>query len=167
MVVGIDVGGIRKGFHAAALRDGRYLDKFKAVDPEQVLSWCEEVNAAVIGIDAPCRWGGDCKGRTRGRKCEHELAQDRISCFATPGQERASSNRFYGWMINGALLYQVLGSRYPLYCGHELTGSVCFETFPHAVACALAGHIVPARQKRIVRRVIAQGRGGYDRAREH
>jgi hypothetical protein len=31
-VVGIDVGGPRKGFHAVALRDGGYLDKFASPD---------------------------------------------------------------------------------------------------------------------------------------
>ena len=29
---------------------------------------------------------------------------------------------------------------------------VCFETFPHALACALAGNHLPASEKRVTRR---------------
>src|SRR5206468_9732635 len=38
-------------------------------------------------------------------------------------------------------------------------GQVCFETFPHAVACALAGKIVSATQKRIIRRELLREAG--------
>jgi predicted nuclease with RNAse H fold len=56
IVAGVDVGGARKGFHAVALRDGVYLDKFAARDAVAVADWCRTVGARVIGVDAPCRW---------------------------------------------------------------------------------------------------------------
>jgi predicted RNase H-like nuclease len=36
---------------------------------------------------------------------------------------------------------------------------VCFETFPHAVACALAGKKLSARDKRVDRRRLLGGAG--------
>jgi hypothetical protein len=38
VVVGIDVGGPKKGFHAVTLKDGRYLTKYAASDPKLIAS---------------------------------------------------------------------------------------------------------------------------------
>jgi hypothetical protein len=52
--VGIDVGGVRKGFHAVALREEGWLDTFATLDAEAMARWCRDVDAWAIGIDAPC-----------------------------------------------------------------------------------------------------------------
>lgn len=148
-VVGIDVGGPRKGFHAVALRGGVYFDKFDASDPNSVAGWCRAIHAQIIGIDAPCRWS--ITGRAR--RAERELADERIFSFATPTRQSAENRDFYRWMLNGAELYRLLEKDYPLFNGRKpTTMPTCFETFPQAVACALAGKIVSAKQKRVVRR---------------
>ncbi|MDQ5987893.1 MAG: hypothetical protein CSYNP_03641 [Syntrophus sp. SKADARSKE-3] len=154
IVIGIDVGSNRKGFHAVALKGGCYLNKFNSLEAKKVLEWCRGNCANVIGIDAPCRWSASREGKGSARKAECELAQKGISCFATPNKEKAENNLgFYGWMINGARLYQVIEADYPLFAGGNAPlGPTCFETFPQAVACALAGKVVSAKNKCTVRR---------------
>ena len=79
-VVGIDVGGVRKGFHAVALRDGVYAGQLATGDVQDLAHWCRSVvGASVIAIDAPCRWSSD----GRARPCERELMRQGIFCFAT------------------------------------------------------------------------------------
>ncbi|MFZ0790448.1 MAG: DUF429 domain-containing protein [Chromatiaceae bacterium] len=103
-MVGIDVGGLRKGFQAVALRDGAYLDKFASPDAPALTDRCIQVGARVIAIDAPCRWS-----RTgRARPAERALATEGIGAFATPSLEAAQGRTFYGWMRNGAALYAVI-----------------------------------------------------------
>ena len=147
VVVGIDVGGSKKGFHAVALRDGACFDRTESCSAQQINDWCANLDARVVAIDAPCRWrpGG------RARQCERDLAADRISCFSTPTSERAETHPFYEWMLNGATLYRLLERRFPLANGAKGSDRACIETFPQAVACALAGRRVSARKKRTVR----------------
>ena len=93
-----------------------------------------------------------------------ELAAEGIHTFATPTREAAQNRDFYGWMRNGAELYSHIERRYQLFDGsNAASGQVCFETFPHAVACAIAGKIVAAKQKRIVRPELCEMRGSTRR----
>ena len=151
VVVGIDVGGPRKGFHAVALRDGAYLDTFASPEAPALAAWCIQVGARAVAIDAPCRWS-----RTgRARPAERALAAEGIHAFATPSLEAAEGRAFYGWMHNGAALYEVIERDFRLFDGDKAaTGRVCCETFPQAVACALAGKVVSARHKTTVRREL-------------
>jgi predicted RNase H-like nuclease len=57
-------------------------------------------------------------------------------------------------MLGGAEVFAALEPAYPLYAGSPPAGPVCFETFPQAVACALAGKIVSAKEKRPVRTAL-------------
>ena len=69
-VVGIDGGDRRKGFHAVALRQGRYADQFTSPEAKELGHWCRQViGARVFAIDAPCRWSPD----GRPRPCERQL----------------------------------------------------------------------------------------------
>jgi NTP pyrophosphatase (non-canonical NTP hydrolase)/predicted nuclease with RNAse H fold len=154
IVAGVDVGGPKKGFHAVALRDGRYFKKFLSLEAAEVGKWCRAIGARIVGIDAPCCWSSE-KG---GRSAERQLATERISCYATPTLEKAKNSPFYTWMLNGAELYRILQQDYPLFKG-DVTGSFCFETFPQAVACALAGRTVSAKQKTTIRRDLVKKAG--------
>ena len=50
-------------------------------------------------------------------------------------------------MHNGAALYDVIEPHFPLFDGgNAVSDPVCCETFPQAVACALAGKVVSARR---------------------
>jgi predicted nuclease with RNAse H fold len=155
-IVGVDVGGLKKGFHAVALREGQFLQKLASRDPAAVLTWCRALKASVIGIDAPCKWS--LTGRAR--PCERHLSGSGLSSFSTPSMAIGRVHPFYGWMLNGAELFRLLGPYYRLFDGRSTALSpVCFETFPHAVACVLAGRTLSARQKRFDRRKLL-GRAG-------
>ena len=94
------------------------------------------------------------------RSAERELARRGIPCFATPGRERAEGHPFYTWMLNGMALYRSLLPDYPLLAGRlPPLGRVCFETFPHAIACALAGCRVRGSNKRSDRRAVLEAAG--------
>ena len=137
-VVGIDVGGSRKGFHAVALRDGRYASQFSSPEPQEISHWCRRaIGASLIAIDAPCRWSSD----GRPRACERELMARGIRCFASPSRAKASDHptNYYGWMLQGEALYQALEPSHPLLSKLPLQGPACFETFPHAISWHLRG----------------------------
>ncbi len=153
--VGIDVGGARKGFHAVLVCDGRILGKKAERDPDAMATWCLENEASVVAVDAPCRWSVAGKSR----EAERELNRQRLHCYYTPTRAGALNRSFYQWVFNGEKLYRALGCRYPLFSGPHGGGRVCFETFPHAVVCALEGRVVPARPKNITRRTVLQRRG--------
>ncbi len=91
------------------------------------------------------------------RPAERELARLGIRCFATPVRETGESHPFYAWMRNGQALYERLSGDFPLLDSTALR--VCFETFPHAVACALAGRLLSARSKRSDRRRLLEAAG--------
>ncbi|MEQ1846380.1 MAG: DUF429 domain-containing protein, partial [Nitrospira sp.] len=103
------------------------------------------LKASVVGIDAPCRWS--LTGRAR--PCERALAAEGLHTFATPSQAKGAAHPFYRWMVQGADLYRCLNPDYRLFEGQRsVSGQICFETFPQAIACALAGEILSAKQKR-------------------
>ena len=159
-VIGVDVGGVRKGFHAVALRAGMFVDKVTSSDPAGIAAWCVDHEACVVGVDAPCCWsvGGS------SRLAERELNQRGLHCFSTPTRKHARANRtgFYGWVFNGERLYECLESRrYLRFNGVRTEDLTCIETFPHAVACAMAGSVIPAKPKAKVRREVLRSEG-YD-----
>lgn len=147
-VVGIDVGGQRKGLHAVALCDGIYLDRFHTLEVDAMVAWCRHHQARVIAIDAPCRWSSDGPARL----AERQLMAAGIFCFSSPTAEAACTHprNYYGWMLNGMALYRALADTHPFCSSASLTvdGCCCFETFPQAIACSLAGHILAAKDKR-------------------
>jgi predicted nuclease with RNAse H fold len=156
ILAGIDVGGEKKGFHAVALRKRRVIATLASSSAEDVAAWCIEQGVAAVGIDAPCCWS--VCGRSR--PCERELASGGISAFSTPTQVIGEAHPFYRWMVNGLALYKRFAPRYRLYDGRSsLVDPFCFETFPHAIACALAGKRLSADRKRIDRRRILEQAG--------
>jgi predicted nuclease with RNAse H fold len=158
-VAGIDVGGKRKGCHLVILRGSRIICNVNSRSPEQMLQECIASDVAVVGIDAPCLWATE----DGGRLAERSLAKQRISCFATPTRERAVSNatEFYGWIFYGEQVYEAFATRYSLFTGGDnISGRVCFETFPHAVTCAMLGkEVASAKQKRVQRRQVLENAG--------
>src|SRR5437016_4028593 len=117
------------------------------VDATESLAWCLSLGASVIAIDAPCRWSSD--GGSRQAERSLEVGRMKIQCFSTPTRGRAVDHTkgFYDWVLNGERLYEQLKSKFPLFDGTDRKMPICFETFPQAVACSLAGMIVPARRK--------------------
>ena len=149
VVVGVDVGGRRKGFHAVALRNGRF-ETSNSVEPSDIAEWSEKVGAIIVAVDAPCGWSD--KGKSR--QAERCLAAKAIHCYATPSRKVAKTKTFYEWVLNGESLYRALKKRYTLFAGARVRGRISLEAFPHAVICALAGRIVSARKKVTERRSL-------------
>ncbi|MDW8324688.1 MAG: DUF429 domain-containing protein [Burkholderiales bacterium] len=148
-MAGIDVGGARKGFHAVALYGLGAVACFHAREAAAVVDWCRAQRARVVAVDAPCRWSATGKARA----AERALAALGVRCFATPVEAVARSHPFYAWMCNGERLYAALTRHWRLFDGAVGAGGpLCCETYPHAVAWALAGTPVRARDKRELRR---------------
>lgn len=155
--IGIDVGGESKGFHAVVLIDNKFADKKAHRDPAEIVGWCLDRKADMIGVDAPCKWSQAGSSRL----AERELGGIGIHCFYTPTEEIASHRDFYQWVFSGRRLYDALKPCYPLYNGAGNKEPMCIETFPHAVVCAMAGRVVAARPKSRTRRRALESRG-YD-----
>ena len=85
-----------------------------------------------------------------------------IWVFATPTKKAAKDHPtdHFGWMRQGAKLFRALDKSFARFDGrYERTRPICFETFPHAIACALNGKPVLARNKRTVRRALLKKAG--------
>ena len=157
-VVGIDVGGEHKGFHAVALSEGRFEARSSKLSTE-ITAWCLDRGATVVAVDAPCRWSRASSSRRAER--ELKLGAAKIHCFATPTRAAGARKRFYDWVFNGERLYEQLAHHFRLFDGERRDGAICFETFPHAILCSLAGRIVPAKPKAQRRRQALRDLG-YD-----
>lgn len=149
VVVGIDVGGPKKGFHAVALEAGRYLDRCDTTDTDDMVAWCANtMGATVIAVDAPCRWSVNGEGRP----AERQLMRSGIWCFSTPTSGTAHTPHptgYYDWMLRGEALYEALRPTHPLIEQWPAKRSrYCFETFPHAIAWHLRGGNADAKRKR-------------------
>jgi len=154
-VVGIDVGGERKGYHAVLLCNGKIQQVKQAHDPQVIVNWCIKHNATVVAVDAPCQWS--MTGRSR--IAERDLNNKGIHCFYTPTRKLAFKRSFYDWMFNGERLYKALTAHYHLYQGKPSRTRICLETFPHAIVCALEDDIIPAKNKNTTRRNVLAEQG--------
>jgi predicted nuclease with RNAse H fold len=161
-VVGIDVGGARKGFHAVAITSGDYSSHLATKDVQELSQWCREAQQArVIAIDAPCRWSKD----GRARPAERGLMANGIWCFSTPTRQMALDHpqNHFGWMLQGEAVFQALEPTHPL-CGRLplVKGkNHCLETFPHAITWHLMGSSARAARK-WEQRLAVLARGGID-----
>lgn len=160
-VIGIDVGGRAKGFHAVALRDGEFSSQISSCCTTEIADWCFALDPAVIAIDAPCKWS--ISGKSRLAERDLKIAGKKVHCFATPQREHAASKHegFYQWVFNGELLYKKLALQYSLFNGIWSQKKTVIETFPHAVVCALKERVVAAKPKLENRKKILRERG-YD-----
>lgn len=135
VIAGIDVGGAKKGLHLVLLRGNEVLLSTKSQQPEELVQHCLEHQAVVVAVDAPCQWAERVP-----RQAEREMAREGIFSFSTPSRAKAQASAFYGWMFNGERMYAALAEAYPLLDTPD-NGSTptSFETFPHAITCALLG----------------------------
>ena len=147
---------MRKGFHCVALCDRSVLAVTTSTRAKTIVDWCLEVGAQVVAVDAPCRWSS----AGRSRFAERDIrARTGISTFSTPDITVGKTHPFYEWVRNGQQLYQLLEKSHSLFNGEVGAGPQCMETFPQAVACALAQRILPAKRKCADRRDVLVKRG--------
>ena len=120
-VIGIDVGGVKKGFHAALLTDGKTIELFHHKNSLSIRNWVQSKNASIVAIDSPCGWSQN----GRSREAERDLKYDNknIPCFCTPTKKIAKKSSFYDWVFNGEKLYNSL---------RDINVDIC-ETYPHGI----------------------------------
>lgn len=157
VVVGVDVGDVKKGFHLVALQHAAVIGKLKTPDPREAVDWCMRVGAKIVAIDAPCGW---CNGNNRDRReADEMLALQGYSSFSTPRREVALLDPINAWMLNGERLYNALRAKFPLFDGEVPDEPFCFETNPYVASCGLAGRRLEAKNKRRDRRDIIRSAG--------
>jgi predicted nuclease with RNAse H fold len=117
---GVDVGGRRKGFHAAVL-DARSLvaGPKRLAGPGETADWLAAFDLESVGVDSPCRPA--LPGQTA-RHCERELARRVCGVRWTPAGDRLHGNPYYEWIVHGLELYEALRER----------GIEAIEVFPTA-----------------------------------
>ena len=156
--IGIDVGGVKKGFHAVAHRGGQYFGQLHSTSPHEIASWALALSPSVVAIDAPCMFSA----QGRSRKAERDLVESGMRCFYTPTRELAKSSRFYDWVFNGERLYQKLGL--PIFMGVKTKLPCLIETFPHAIQLALWANNTQAipNSKLLARKTTLKLKANYE-----
>jgi hypothetical protein len=97
--VGIDVGGVRKGFHLAALQGDAVVSIERIHSPALAARRCRDVNAAAVAVDAPCGWSSD----GRSREAERSMLRHGIRAYNVPARHLAQLDGFHAWMLQALL----------------------------------------------------------------
>jgi predicted nuclease with RNAse H fold len=107
-VVGIDVGGRKKGFHGCALRGAEIVaGPERLADVAAAVEWTASHDPALVAIDSPrtCAPEGE-----RSRPDERELNREVCGIRWTPPREELAGNPYYGWVEHGLELYAALAA---------------------------------------------------------
>ncbi len=105
---GVDVGGRRKGFHAAAVDDERLVaGPVRLPTVADAVEWLVTLEPAVVAVDAPRSPAPD---GLSSRPCERELARAVCGIRYTPERARLVANPYYAWILHGLELYGALAA---------------------------------------------------------
>lgn len=129
-VVGIDVGGRRKGFHGCALRGEEIAaGPERLADVASAVAWVAALEPAVVALDSPC----ECAPAGESSRAD-ERALNRAVCGIrwTPERSRLAGNRYYDWVEHGLELYAALAAA-------GVDDSRLVEVFPTAAWTIWAG----------------------------
>lgn len=141
VILGIDVGGARKGFHAVALDVSREVvgEPLRLATAAEIGPFIARLNPTVVAIDAPCRWSAN-----KSREAERALARAGVRSFCTPSRARAQQNlTFFGWMFQGEAAFAAAIATHPHYDGGKTVRGHTIEVFPNATTIALTGQPNP------------------------
>jgi predicted nuclease with RNAse H fold len=106
--LGVDVGGVRKGFDVALVDDRTILELESRLHRDEVVALVDHVRPTVVAIDSPCRCAH--QGHTS-RKGERLLAKTVCGIRWTPDVTRVHASDYYGWIVEGLALYDALDAR--------------------------------------------------------
>lgn len=122
-VVGIDVGGEKKGFHGCAIDGERIVAGPQALGGvAATVDWVAWFEPTTIAIDSPCEAA---PAGTKARPDEKEFNRAGICGIRfTPPLDQLAGNPYYEWIVHGLRLYEALAARLP--------GAELIETFPTA-----------------------------------
>jgi predicted nuclease with RNAse H fold len=119
MWAGVDVGGKRKGFHAAVVdEEGLVADPAHLTKPAEVADWVREAGASVVAVDSPRSAAPD---GCRSRDCERDLRRRICGIRYTPARGLLDGSPYYAWIVHGLELYRALAQG-------RLTVIECFPT---------------------------------------
>jgi predicted nuclease with RNAse H fold len=104
---GVDVGGRRKGFHAAVVDGARLVAGPRALaGPDDVVGWLRSFRPQVVAVDSPCALAPD---GARSRPDERRFAREVLSLRYTPDRvSLAARPLYYEWITHGLELYGAL-----------------------------------------------------------
>jgi predicted nuclease with RNAse H fold len=129
-VVGLDVGGRKKGFHGCALRGEQIVaGPERLPDVAAAVEWAGSHGPALVALDSPksCALDGE-----RSRPDERALNRAVCGIRWTPPREELADNPYYEWVEHGLDLYAALAAAG---IGAERT----VEVFPTAAWTRWAG----------------------------
>jgi predicted nuclease with RNAse H fold len=103
---GVDVGGRRKGFHAAAVdAAGRCVGPVNLATPQDVRDWLGALEPEVVGLDSPLATAPPGQNARQG---ELHLARAVCGIRWTPSADRLAGNPYYAWLLHGLELARLL-----------------------------------------------------------
>jgi predicted nuclease with RNAse H fold len=129
-VVGIDVGGRRKGFHGCALRGAEIVaGPERLPDVRAAVAWVEARRPRIVSLDSPktCAPPGEVS-----RWDERELNAAVCGIRWTPDESRLAGNPYYEWVEHGLELYAALAQA-------GIARKRLIEVFPTAAWTRLSG----------------------------
>ena len=103
--VGVDVGGMRKGFDLAVVDDRSVFHLAGRLRREEVVEVAESTSPVLVAIDSPRRCAS-AGGTTRDG--ERALARAVCGIRWTPDTDAVNANPYYGWILEGLRLYAAL-----------------------------------------------------------
>jgi predicted nuclease with RNAse H fold len=143
---GVDVGGRRKGFHAAAVEGGSVLaGPTQLNDADAALEWLRNLSPKVVALDSPmsCAPPGE-----RSRSGERELMSEICGIRWTPEASKLTANPYYEWILCGRELYAALERE------RRRQGWEVIEVFPTASWTVWAGRRGKKRRARWTRAAL-------------
>jgi L-amino acid N-acyltransferase YncA/predicted nuclease with RNAse H fold len=129
-VIGIDVGGRRKGFHVCAMRgDEIVAGPEQLADVASAVEWVTALSPERVGLDSPKTCAPDGESS---RADERELARAVCGIRWTPERSRLAGNPYYEWVEQGLELYDALAAA-------RIDRDRLIEVFPTAAWTIWAG----------------------------
>jgi predicted nuclease with RNAse H fold len=106
IVMGVDVGGPRKGFDVAVLSGDRLLALRGRQSVQDVVGLARSCGQTTVAIDSPRSAAPPGATRRQGEK----LLRDARVCGIrwTPPADQLHGNPYYGWIVEGLALYGAL-----------------------------------------------------------
>lgn len=155
--LGIDVGGLRKGYDLVLLDDARRVaGAERHVTLKALRGHIEAWQPDVVAIDSPPGWAVE-----RTRATEAAVLTLGLQLYRTPWEAEKQANAFYGWMLHGFAAFEAArGCGFARFDGGDRVEGQALEVFPHASATVLAGLRRPEGvEKHVWRRevLVAQG----------
>ena len=106
-VMGVDVGGRRKGFDVAVLDDREVAALIGHLDREAVVELVCMHQPALVAVDSPRSCAPE--GQST-RECERELSTSICGIRWTPDKKRVHADPYFAWIVEGLTLYAALAA---------------------------------------------------------